>query len=65
LLYPIVDLSKAGEGNLEVNITYSGHNIPNQINSIGNSCFEVQFIPQQAATHFCNVLFNGELVSGK
>lgn len=61
----LVDISKAGEGNLEVNVNHSGHHIPNQLNSIGNSRYELQFIPQKATIHYCIILFNGELVPGK
>jgi filamin len=63
--YLLVDASKAGEGNLEISVNCSGHNIPNQINPIGNSHFEVQFTPQKAVIHQCNILFNGEPVPGK
>ena len=61
---PIVDASRAGEGNLEISVNYSGRNIPNQVNPIGNSRFEVQFTPQEATVHYCNILFNGEAVPG-
>ncbi len=61
----LVDASRAGEGNLEISVNYSGRNIPNQVNPIGNSRFEVQFTPQEAAIHYCNILFNGEPVTGK
>ncbi len=64
-LFKIVDASRAGEGNLEISVNYSGRNIPNQVNPIGNSRFEVQFTPQEATVHYCNILFNGEPVSGK
>lgn len=60
-----VDASRAGEGNLEISVNYSGRNIPNQVNPIGNSRFEVQFTPQEATIHYCNILFNGEPVTGK
>ena len=65
VLFQLVDASKAGEGNLEISVNYSGHNIPNQIIPIGNSRFEVQFTPQKATIHHCNILFNGELIPGK
>ncbi|CAM4895437.1 unnamed protein product [Rotaria socialis] len=60
----LIDASRAGEGNLEISVNYSGRNIPNQVIPIGNSRFEVQFIPQEATVHYCNILFNGELVLG-
>ncbi|CAF4589549.1 unnamed protein product [Rotaria sp. Silwood2] len=61
----LLDVSKAGEGNLEISVNYSDRNIPNEINPIGNNCFEVQFIPHKAIVHYCNILFNNEHVSGK
>jgi hypothetical protein len=64
-LFLIVDTTEAGEGNLDISVNYSDHNIPHQLNSIGYNRFEVQFIPQKAIIHHCNVLFNGELVPGK
>lgn len=54
----------AGEGNLEISVNYSGQNILNDVNPTGKGCYEVQFIPQKATTHYCNILFNGELVPG-
>ncbi|UJR14889.1 hypothetical protein I4U23_001873 [Adineta vaga] len=59
-----IDASMAGEGSLEISVNYSGQNIPNDINPIGKSCYEVQFLPQKAVIHHCNILFNGELVPG-
>lgn len=63
--FSLVDACRAGEGNLEISVNHSGRNIPNQVNSLGNSRFEVQFTPQEVAVHYCNILFNGEPVSGK
>ncbi|CAF1246383.1 unnamed protein product [Rotaria sordida] len=60
----LIDASRAGEGNLEISVNSAGRNIPNQVNPIGNSRFEVQFTPQEATLHYCNILFNGELVPG-
>lgn len=65
IFFYLVDASRAGEGNLEISVNYSGRNIPNQVNPIGNSRFEVQFTPQEATMHYCNILFNGEPVPGK
>ena len=61
----LVDASRGGEGNLEISVNYSGRNIPNQVHPIGNSRFEVQFTPQEATVHYCNILFNGEPVPGR
>lgn len=65
MISSLVDASRAGEGNLEISVNHSGRNIPNQVNSLGNSRFEVQFTPQEVAVHYCNILFNGEPVPGK
>ncbi|CAM4749067.1 unnamed protein product [Rotaria magnacalcarata] len=60
----LIDASKAGEGDLEISVNHSGRNIPNEINPIGNGLFEIQFTPQKAITHHCNILFNHEHVPG-
>ncbi|CAF3378932.1 unnamed protein product [Rotaria socialis] len=60
----IIDASKAGEGDLAISVNHSGRNIPNEINPIGNGRLEIQFTPQKAVTHYCNILFNHEHVPG-
>lgn len=59
-----VDASQAGEGSLEIGISCNGHFIPNQVKPLGNSKFEVHFLPQQAVIHYANINFNGEPVKG-
>lgn len=57
-----VDASQAGEGSLEIGISCNGQYIPNQVKPIGNSKFEVQFLPQEASIHYANISFNSEPV---
>ena len=59
-----VDASQSGEGSLEIGISCNGHYIPNQVKPIGNSKFEVCFLPQVASTHLVNINFNAEPVKG-
>lgn len=59
-----VDASLAGEGSLEIGISCNGHYIPNQVKTLGNSKFEVNFLPQEPAIHYANISFNGEPVKG-
>ncbi len=59
-----VDASQAGEGSLEIGISCNGHYIPNQVKPLGNSKFEVHFLPQEAAVHYANISFNSESVKG-
>lgn len=53
-----VDASQAGEGSLEIGISCNGQYIPNQVKPIGNSKFEVHFLPQEAVIHYANISFN-------
>lgn len=60
-----VDASQAGEGSLEIGISNSqGQYIPNQVKPLGNSKFEIQFLPQEAQMHYANISFNSEPVKG-
>lgn len=59
-----VDASQAGEGSLEIGISCNGHYIPNQVKPLGNSKFEVHFLPQDASVHYANISFNSEPVKG-
>ena len=59
-----VDASQAGEGSLEIGINCNGHFIPNQVKPLGNSKFEVHFLPQEATIHYANINFNSEPVKG-
>ncbi len=59
-----VDASGAGEGSLEIGINCNGHYIPNQVKPLGNSKFEVHFLPQEPLTHYANISFNSEPIKG-
>lgn len=60
-----VDAGQAGEGSLEIGISnMQGQYIPNQVKPLGNSKFEIQFLPQEAQMHFANISFNSEPVKG-
>jgi filamin len=59
-----VDASLAGEGSLEIGISCNGNFIPNQVKPLGNSKFEVHFLPQEPVIHYANINFNGESVKG-
>lgn len=60
-----VDAGQAGEGSLEIGISNSqGQYIPNQVKPLGNSKFEIQFLPQEAQMHYANISFNSEPVKG-
>ncbi len=60
-----VDAGQAGEGSLEIGISCNGQYIPNQVKPLGNSKFEVHFLPQEAAIHYANINFNNDPVKGK
>jgi filamin len=59
-----VDAGQAGEGSLEIGISCNGHYIPNQVKPLGNSKFEVHFLPQEATVHYANISFNNDSVKG-
>lgn len=59
-----VDAGQAGEGSLEIGISCNGQYIPNQVKPLGNSKFEVHFLPQEAAIHYANINFNNDPVKG-
>ena len=60
----LVDASKAGSGNLEINVTASGENVPNFVKSEGGGHYEVSYTPQLYENHTVQVRFNGALVPG-
>jgi len=60
-----VDVRGAGEGTLEIGISGpSGQNIPNNVLSLGQSQFEVTFVPCESGQHRANITFNKENVNG-
>lgn len=59
-----VDAGLAGEGSLEIGISCNDHYIPNQVKPLGNSKFEVHFLPQEPLIHYANISFNSLPVKG-
>lgn len=57
-----IDASQAGEGSLEIGIKCNGQFIPNQVKTLGNSKFQVHFVPQEARIHYAYINFNGEQI---
>ena len=63
-MWPAVDASEAGEGNLEITISARGHNIPTQVHPQGNARFAVSFVPIEPTDHVISINFNKEPVPG-
>lgn len=59
-----VDASRAGVGNLEVNILAGGQLVPNAVREIGNGLVDVSFTPLTADVHNVTLKYNCELVPG-
>ncbi|XP_048246435.1 filamin-C-like isoform X1 [Haliotis rufescens] len=60
----IVDASAAGEGTLEIAVSASGRNIPNQARALGGGRFEVSFVGREATRHKAVLTYNGEHIPG-
>ena len=61
-----VDASRAGAGNLEINVTTSAdENVPNFVTSAGSGRYDVSYTPQGRDNHVIHVRFNGEHVPGE
>jgi filamin len=58
-----IDASKAGEGQLEVDI--NNGLVPNHVRSLGNSKFHFTFLPILNEPHRISIKFNGQQLSGK
>ncbi len=58
-----IDASKAGEGQLEVDV--NNGLVPNQVRSLGNSKFHFTFIPLLNEPHRVSIKFNGRQLSGR
>ena len=57
-----VDVSKAGEGQLEVKI--NDGSVPNQMKALGNNIFQFTFLPIENELHQISITFNGEQLPG-
>lgn len=58
-----IDASKAGEGQLEVNI--NNGLVANQVKTIGKSKFQFQFVPLSNDSHRISIKFNGQQLPGR
>jgi len=56
-----VDVSRAGEGQLEITVDYGG--VPNTARPIDKGQFAVTFTPRDARPHVVQITFNGEQCS--
>lgn len=52
-LFPAVDASMAGAGNLEIIVSSNGCNVPNYVQSEGNARFKVNFKPTEGNLNVC------------
>ena len=59
----VVDVSRAGEGKLEIMVNRGS--VPNSVRSVGQGIFEVSFIPRTSQPHIVNITFNGQPLPGK
>lgn len=59
-----VDVSQAGEGQLEIMVECDGVTIPNTIKQEENGMFIVRFVPQSGGAHKVYMKFNEENVPG-
>jgi hypothetical protein len=61
-LFPIVETSQAGPGNLEV--TVNGGRVPTSAQAQGPHTYAISFTPREAIAHTVDLRFNGEDVPG-
>jgi filamin len=57
-----IDASKAGEGELEVDV--NNGLVPNQVKALGNSKFHFSFLPMINDPHLLSIKFNGQQLTG-
>ena len=62
-LFPTVETSQAGPGNLEV--TVNGGRVPTSAQAQGPHTYAISFTPREAIAHTVDLRFNGEDVPGK
>jgi len=58
-----VDVSQAGEGQLEIMVNRG--TVPNTARMVSKGLFNVSFIPRDARPHEVDIRFNGELLARK
>ncbi|CAH1781771.1 unnamed protein product [Owenia fusiformis] len=56
----MVDVTAAGEGQLEIMVNQGS--VPIEVSKRSTGVFQVQFVPQEAKTHFVDMKFNGILL---
>jgi hypothetical protein len=61
-LFPTVETSQAGPGNLEV--TVNGGRVPTSAQAQGPHTYAISFTPREAIAHTVDLRFNGEDVPG-
>ena len=54
----VVDVSQAGEGQLEIMVNRGM--VKNSVRALGKGLFTVSFVPREARPHHVDILFNGE-----
>ena len=64
-MFVTVDTTEAGEGQLHVEITNRGHQIPAQIIPDTSGRFQVSFTPQGPGFYHIKVYFAGTEIAGK
>jgi len=58
LIAAVVDVSRAGEGQLEITVDHGA--VPNTARPIDKGTFVVSFTPTEARPHIVQITFNGE-----
>lgn len=58
LMFVSVDVSQAGEGQLEIMINRG--TVPNNARQVSKGLFSVSFIPREVRPHDIDIRFNGE-----
>lgn len=58
-VYFFIDASQAGSGNLEIRVSSTTRNVPNNFQSEANAIIRVHFTPTEAVEHTIDVKFNG------
>ncbi|XP_065926036.1 filamin-A isoform X4 [Magallana gigas] len=59
-----IDVSRSGEGELEMIVECDGENIPSEMKETERGWIEAFFIPRKAGVHKINMMFNEEKVPG-
>ena len=60
----VVDVTNAGQGDLEIAIGCDGHNIENEARQVAPGIFEINYTPISGGAHQASVKFNKQHVTG-